>query len=120
MYEQHHHNVRPTVQLPSFDDMLHMARHQPEELEKLRQHLCQQVIASAPPKGRAKLEGLQFRIDAQRRLSQSPIGACVRISRMMNAALQDLCDVFNDPHTKRGDDTAHTNNVIPLFKRQSQ
>ena len=116
MYEQQPNPARPAVRLPDFDQLVHLARHQPDELERLRQHLCQQIIASAPPPARKKLEGLQFKIDAQRRISSTPIGACIHISRMMNTALLELCDAFNDPQSCLDKYEGTRNNVIPLFK----
>lgn len=116
MYEHQPNPSRPTVRLPDFDELLYLARHQPDELERLRQHLCHQIIASAPAPARKKLEGLQFKIDAQRRISSTPIGACIRISRMMNTALLELCDAFNDPQSCFDKHERTDNNVIPLFK----
>jgi len=85
-----------TTQLPSFDDLMKMAQDNPEQLEELRQQLCDQVIASAPEVHRRRLRGLQFQIDMQRRRAKNPMAACMKISGMMHESFGELRDALND------------------------
>lgn len=74
-----------------------LARENPEEFERRRREEIEAVIAAASPEHQQRLRGLQFRIDVERQRSSSPMGACVRINRMMwesfaqlRTSLQDL------------------------------
>ena len=68
-----------------------MARNDPQRLERLRLELTGNVIESAPnERQRARLRGLQFRVDMERKRSNSPLAATIRISEMMCHSLADL------------------------------
>lgn len=62
----------------------------PAELEALRQREVEAFINQAPERVRRRLRGLQFEIDAKRKLHKSALGSCVAISRMMEASLERL------------------------------
>lgn len=65
-----------------FDTWARLAREDPEEFEQRRQAAIQTVI-DARPDLRPRLEGLQFRLDAERRLARTPLKSCLRMSQMM-------------------------------------
>lgn len=65
-----------------FDAMTAIAKENPTEFERLRQQAIDEAIENAPPERRARLRGLQWRIDQERR-NRTPLSACIRISRMM-------------------------------------
>ena len=68
-----------------------MARNDPQRLESLRLELTNGVIDSAATEQKRKrLEGLQFRVDLERRRARSPLGATIRISEMMCHSLAEL------------------------------
>lgn len=91
------------IRLPAFDVMLDLARNDPDQLEALRETLTSAVIASATSGDhRRRLEGLQFRIDMERRRAATPLAATIRISEMMTQSLADL----------------HRSLVIPLEAQQ--
>lgn len=95
--------------LPEFDILLQLAESDPEQLEKIRHHLASHTINSAPNYLRPKLRGLQFRIDAARQLSKTPLAACIQISEMMYASFEDLRLALNGVI----DDTAISNDNLP-------
>lgn len=66
-----------------FDAWSAMARNDPAAFESLRLAAIEAAIASAPVAKRERLRRLQWRIDQERRLARTPMGACLRISRMM-------------------------------------
>ncbi|MCP4287458.1 MAG: DUF3135 domain-containing protein [Gammaproteobacteria bacterium] len=66
-----------------YKQWVEMARNDPELFENLRREAIDEVIEKAPESHRQRLRSLQWRIDQERRRSTSPLGACVRISRMM-------------------------------------
>jgi len=66
-----------------FDTMMTMAKNDPEAFELLRVQMINNVIDEAPEDNRRRLIGLQWRVDQERRLARTPMGACIRISNMM-------------------------------------
>ena len=80
-----------THKLPAFDVLVDMARNDPQRLEKLRRELTQNVIAGASTEQKRKrLQGLQFRVDLERRRARSPLAATIKISEMMCHSLAEL------------------------------
>ena len=77
--------------LPAFDVLVDMARNDPQGLETLRRSLTDAVIAAASNDiTRKRLQGLQFRVDMERRRATTPLAATIRISEMMCQSLADL------------------------------
>lgn len=74
-----------------FDAWARLAKTDPEAFERQRAQVIETAIRSGAPRNRHRLRGLQFQVDAQRRLSSNPLGACIRLSRMM---LQMFYDEF--------------------------
>jgi len=74
--------VRSRVDL-DFDRWLELASRDISAFELQRRKMIEQVIAAAPPPQQERLRKLQWRIDLERDRSDSPMGACIRISRMM-------------------------------------
>ncbi|WP_404417751.1 DUF3135 domain-containing protein [Marinospirillum sp.] len=74
--------------LPSFDRLLDLARNSPEELERLRLEMTNQILDSTPDQGvRLRLEQLAFRIDAERRRGRTPLSLCLHYSNLMHRQL---------------------------------
>jgi len=79
------------ARLPAFEVLVDMARNDPEGLETLRRSLTDAVIAGASSDTtRRRLQGLQFRVDLERRRAATPLAAAIRISEMMCRSLADL------------------------------
>jgi hypothetical protein len=78
---------------PSFDfeAWAKLARENPEEFERRREQEIRKVI-DARPGVQHRLEGLQFRIDAERKLARTPLKACLRVSTLMWNSFYDLKD----------------------------
>jgi hypothetical protein len=77
--------------LPAFDVLVDMARNDPKGLETLRRSLTDAVIAAASnDTTRRRLQGLQFRVDMERRRATTPLAATIRISEMMCKSLAEL------------------------------
>ena len=82
-------------QLPDFDTLMQMAKDDPQALEQLRQDSINELLDNAPANMRRRLEGLQFQIDAKRKLAKTPMQACITISRMMHESFEELRQVLN-------------------------
>jgi hypothetical protein len=84
-----------------FEAWATLARDNPEEFERRRRAAIDSLIASSPA-NRRRLEGVQFRIDMERRLAHSPLKACLRVSEMM-------WDTFLELRTELTELGAHAN-----------
>ena len=90
--------------LPGFDTLVDMARNDPDRLESLRRSLTDAVIAEASCEDtRRRLQGLQFRVDMERRRAATPLAATIRISEMMARSLADLHRSLVAPETLEED-----------------
>ena len=87
-------------QWPTTDELLKLAKENPDALESLRQREIESLISSAPESMQRRLRGLQFQIDAKRSLSKTPMAACVAISQMMFDSVYELNDVLNNDGQK--------------------
>lgn len=67
----------------NFDEWASLAQTDPAAFEQRRSWLIEDFIQNSPDHLQRRLRGLQFRVDMERRRSRTPLGACVRISRMM-------------------------------------
>ena len=60
-----------------------IAQEDPDAFESMRLAAIEDFLQTVPPESRERLRRLQWRIDQERRLANSPMGACIRLSRMM-------------------------------------
>lgn len=74
-----------------FETWAKLAKEDPEAFERRRQEEIRKVI-DARPDLRPRLEGLQFRLDAERKLARTPLKACLRMSTLMWESFYDLKD----------------------------
>ncbi len=95
--------------MPSFDEMVRLAKNDPETLERIRLKLIEETIAEAPENCHRRLRGLQFQIDMERRRASNPMSACVRISKMMHDSLYTMRQTLNAAVGQTTDDV-----VMPL------
>ncbi len=65
------------------DELIALARTDPRAFEQRRLQLIEEVISAAPETQRARLRGLQFRIDLERQRAVTALGACVKLNTMM-------------------------------------
>lgn len=66
-----------------FDYWAQLAADDPGSFEEARRLMIDSFIESAPPERQQRLRGLQWQVDQIRARSQSPMGACVKISNLM-------------------------------------
>jgi hypothetical protein len=66
-----------------FDHLAQLAKDDPASFESERQAAINALIESFPSERRDRMRRLQWRIDQERRLAKSPMGSCIRLSRMM-------------------------------------
>ena len=88
-----------STHLPDFDTLKRLARENPSRLEALRRQLVGELLDAAEPEQRARLEGLQFRIDMECKRAANPLAATIRLSAMMRDSLLRLQQAINAPET---------------------
>jgi len=68
----------------NFDYWCELAKNNPEKFEKERSAAIEEVITAAPKaETRDRLRKLQWRVDAERKISKDPTQACLKIYNMM-------------------------------------
>jgi hypothetical protein len=77
-----------------FDEWRRLAQADPEAFERRRREVVEALIARAPRSRQARLKGLQFRIDLERRKADSPLAAALRLQEMLAAQLQELAQAL--------------------------
>lgn len=105
--------------LPNFDTLVTLAKQDPNALEDLRQTHVERLINNSPRCFQQRLRGLQFQIDAHRKLhSHSPMGSCLKISQMMHESFAELrswlnqMSGLNDPLRDTTEDHVHKTNKM--------
>ncbi len=83
-------------EFPSVDELIQLAKSDPEQLERLRKREIESIIDSAPESTQRRLRGLQFQIDCKRKLHPKGMGACMAITTMMFDSLQKLNEVLHN------------------------
>lgn len=98
----------------NFDFWAGLAQCDPEAFEDLRSRYLQLAIERASPHHRRRLQGLQFRLDLERRRAKTPMAACLKFSElMMNSLHDDLLPLLN------GVATGSVNTVLQRTRRSS-
>lgn len=73
-----------------------LAKTNPEEFERVRAAEIEKAIQNASPHNQKRLRGIQFQVDAKRRIHQeSPVGACLEVSKMMQESFERLRQNLN-------------------------
>ncbi len=108
--------ARPYI-VPDFDKLSELAKTEPGAFEAMRIELCQQFIDSAPVDLQRRLEGLQFRIDMERRRSGNPVKNCMTLSAMMNDSLSQLSLALSNPEEFLRENRQNNAEILPFEPR---
>lgn len=79
----------------SFDELKDLAVNDPQAFEAYRSAQIEATITSAPSHMQRRLRGLQFQVDAQRKIHSNPMGSCVKVYQMMQQSLAELDTLLN-------------------------
>ena len=82
--------------LPSHEILSQLACDDPQAFEALRDELVARCIKNASERIQPRLYGIQFRVDAIRRLSRTPLGALVKIQAMMWSSFLRMDEKLQD------------------------
>lgn len=80
--------------MPMFDELKDLAQRDPEGFEVLRAQLIEDCICRSSGSNQHRLRGIQFVIDARRRVAGSPMKALLDIQAMMYDSFLDLKQVL--------------------------
>lgn len=78
------------MELPSFDELRELSERDPEAFEILRADLIDNCIRHSSKRNHRRLRGLQFVIEARRRMARSPMAALLDLQAMMYDSLLGL------------------------------
>lgn len=104
------------MDVPPFDELKDLHQRDPEGFESLRGKLIDDCIRHSSRRNQRRLRGLQFVIDARRRIAGSPMKALMNIQAMMHdsfIALQQT--LLNQPRTP--EPSAPTSARVLHFRR---
>ena len=110
------------MDMPPFEELMHLAKTNPDALEDLRHALVEETIMQAPEHYHRKLRGLQFQIDMERRRATNPMSACIRISKMMHEHLIKLKETLEMDWVEEDiveERATGTGSVIPFPSQRS-
>lgn len=79
-----------SINLPDFDVLVALHRHDPAALEDFRRHVLREAVNEAPPIHRPALEQLLDQIEAARATASSPMDAALIAFRMMQDSVERL------------------------------
>lgn len=78
------------MDMPTFDELRDLAQRDPEGFEVLRAELIDACICRSSRSNQHRLRGIQFVIDARRRVAGSPMKALLDIQAMMYDSFLEL------------------------------
>ena len=102
--------------LPDHETLRDLAENSPEKLEHILRVNIAAILDKASESQRRRLQGLQFQIDAQRKLAKNPVDACVRISRMMHDSFIKLNTALNNFNKRKQIDCVQDNDFCDQDK----
>ncbi|MDK8465378.1 DUF3135 domain-containing protein [Marinobacter sp. SS13-12] len=84
------------MDMPTFDELKELAQRDPEGFERLRAELIEDCIRRSSECNQRRLRGLQFVIEARRRVARNPMKALLDIQGMMYDSLISLQQALLD------------------------
>lgn len=66
-----------------FERWATLARENPEEFERQRKQMIDEIINNSPEMMQKRMQGIQWQIDQVRQTAKTPMAACIKISSMM-------------------------------------
>ena len=115
----------PNTEIPSIDSLTiiqreKMAVENPELLQKILENEQNKIISKAPEERQRKLEGLLFKLDAQRKMSTNHTSAYIKIYRLMHESFGIMDDYLNNgiPYeVLNKKQTGDSHNITPFRKK---
>ncbi|QWK98301.1 DUF3135 domain-containing protein [Plesiomonas shigelloides] len=90
-------STSPNLPLPSFDELVRLAKEDPQALDKLRHTHAEALINAASPRSQPHLRALQGHIDRCISTGKNPLHTCVLLNRLLMRQLGTLQQALNRP-----------------------
>ena len=74
----------------NFDDLVRMAKNDPQAFETFRDRVIQKTIENAPLDRQTNLRRYQWRIDQERQRQNSSFDTCLKLTRMMSQRMLSI------------------------------
>lgn len=110
----------------NFDEWMNLAKNDPEAFEAQRQAAINAVIDASEGQRKQRLQGLQWQVDHIVQQSQTPLSACLSLSRMMwdkvqgENGLVDVLDQLTGKTPLRMQAPQQQADVIPFQRETSE
>ena len=106
------------MDMPTFDELRDLAQRDPEGFETLRTELIEDCIRRSSRRNQRRLRGLQFEIEARRRVAGNPMKALLNIQALMHDSLFRLQQalLYRQCPTEPSMTTAGAGQILP-FRR---
>lgn len=101
------------MDMPTFDELKELAQQDPERFEIVRAALISECIRQSSERNQSRLRGLQFVIDARRRIAGSPMKALLDLQALMYDSLLALQQALLDQQPR----AVATNARVLPFRR---
>ncbi|MFC5076323.1 hypothetical protein VTH8203_01084 [Vibrio thalassae] len=85
----------PSIRLPSFDELVAMAKHNPEQLSQLRHDLTEQFIASCSTDMQPRLHAQQSHIERILQHAKNPIHANILLRQELHRQIIKFSQALN-------------------------
>lgn len=106
------------IKIPSVEELSRMAVEEPEKLEALQTAMNKQLIESAPEHLRLRMEGLLWKVTAERRRHTNPLARCMAVSKLMMESLAELNVLLNGaPDDGRVPEESETADILKFPSR---
>lgn len=95
------------IDLPSFDELMRMAKEDPLKLEELRSMMINELINRQKDENiKTRLIGLQQKINRIHNSKEPPLQSCIKIIKLMDESLVEMNYVFKYGHRKEKKESA--------------
>lgn len=104
------------MDMPTFDELKDLAQRDPVSFEAVRAALISECIRQSAERNQRRLRGLQFVIDARRRIAGSPMKALLDLQALMYDSLLALQQALVDQQPRS---VATSARILPFGRSAS-
>ncbi len=106
-----------------FDAWMALYKKDPESFEKQKKDLIQETINKAPEKMQRRLNGLQWKIDTEVKLTKNSLDGCIRVYQMMMDSVYEpggLLEALSMTEERIKEDLPNVVNINNFNKDQAE
>lgn len=99
---------------PTINHLFEWAETNPGLLDQWLQQEVNHIIENAPLKHKERLEGLQFRIEMEKRRAKTPLASCLKLSELMYDSFFELKLALENGDSQTTQDLSQKAKVLPF------